>query len=82
MTAPGSIDEFGISHIAENESMQIPKDKVPEFDIPTRQAPGTSVSILGGSNRDMGTLALFLTANWFVNGETVLIDGGVSFDMH
>ncbi|KAJ6607201.1 hypothetical protein B0H10DRAFT_2014922 [Mycena sp. CBHHK59/15] len=29
-----------------------------------------------GSNRDMGSLALFLVANWFVNGETVLIDGG------
>ncbi|KAJ7147885.1 NAD(P)-binding protein [Mycena crocata] len=29
-----------------------------------------------GSHRDMGALALFLVANWFVNGETVLIDGG------
>ncbi|KAK7016305.1 NAD(P)-binding protein [Favolaschia claudopus] len=29
-----------------------------------------------GSTRDMGTLVLFLLANWFVNGETVLIDGG------
>ncbi|KAJ7775682.1 hypothetical protein DFH07DRAFT_912202 [Mycena maculata] len=29
-----------------------------------------------GSTRDMGSLALFLVANWFVNGETVLIDGG------
>ena len=26
----------------------------------------------------MGALALFLVANWFVDGETVLIDGGVS----
>lgn len=26
----------------------------------------------------MGMLALFLVSNWFVNGETVLIDGGVS----
>ncbi|KAF7341124.1 NAD(P)-binding protein [Mycena venus] len=29
-----------------------------------------------GSTRDMGSLALFLVVNWFVNGETVLIDGG------
>ncbi|KAF8181240.1 NAD(P)-binding protein [Mycena galopus ATCC 62051] len=29
-----------------------------------------------GSARDMGALVLFLVANWFVNGETVLIDGG------
>ncbi|KAJ7112562.1 NAD-P-binding protein [Mycena epipterygia] len=29
-----------------------------------------------GTPRDMGSLALFLVANWFVNGETVLIDGG------
>ncbi len=32
----------------------------------------------GGSRFDMGMLALFLVSNWFVNGETVLIDGGVS----
>jgi len=32
----------------------------------------------GGSKSDMGMLALFLVSNWFVNGETVLIDGGVS----
>ncbi|TFY80886.1 hypothetical protein EWM64_g3124 [Hericium alpestre] len=30
----------------------------------------------GGSNRDVGSLALMLVANWFINGETVLIDGG------
>ncbi|KXN92122.1 Gluconate 5-dehydrogenase [Leucoagaricus sp. SymC.cos] len=30
----------------------------------------------GGSRFDMGMLALFLVSNWFVNGETVLIDGG------
>ena len=78
MTAPGTIDANGISHIDENETKQIPKEKLPSFDIPTRQAPGTGVSVLGGTNRDMGSLALFLTVNWFVNGETVLIDGGVS----
>lgn len=31
-----------------------------------------------GSRVDMGTLVLFLVANHYVNGETVLIDGGVS----
>ncbi|KAF5339041.1 hypothetical protein D9758_014114 [Tetrapyrgos nigripes] len=31
-----------------------------------------------GTKKDIGTLALFLVANWFVNGETVLIDGGVN----
>jgi hypothetical protein len=46
-----------------------PKDTRLEFDVPTSTS---------GTNRDMGTLALFLVANWFVNGETVLIDGGVS----
>ncbi|KAJ7649094.1 NAD(P)-binding protein [Mycena polygramma] len=40
----------------------------PGFDIPTESGVG--------SPRDMGSLALFLVANWFVNGETVLIDGG------
>ncbi|XP_006463341.1 hypothetical protein AGABI2DRAFT_120163 [Agaricus bisporus var. bisporus H97] len=30
----------------------------------------------GGTRHDMGMLALFLISNWFVNGETVLIDGG------
>jgi len=44
-----------------------PKDTRLEFDVPTSTS---------GTNRDMGTLALFLVANWFVNGETVLIDGG------
>ncbi|KAJ6537669.1 NAD(P)-binding protein [Mycena capillaripes] len=38
------------------------------FEIPTESGVG--------STRDMGSLALFLVANWFVNGETVLIDGG------
>ncbi|KAI0045012.1 NAD(P)-binding protein [Auriscalpium vulgare] len=30
----------------------------------------------GGTSRDLGSLALMLIANWFINGETVLIDGG------
>ncbi|KAH8114657.1 NAD-binding protein [Phellopilus nigrolimitatus] len=76
MTAPGTMDATGTSHIDVSETGEIPADKLPIFDIPTRQAPGTGVSVLGGTNRDMGSLALFLTVNWFVNGETVLIDGG------
>ncbi|THH11656.1 hypothetical protein EW145_g498 [Phellinidium pouzarii] len=76
MTALGSIDANGISHIDADETTKISEDKLPNFDIPTRQAPGTGVPVLGGTNRDMGSLALFLTVNWFVNGETVLIDGG------
>ncbi|KAJ7268147.1 NAD(P)-binding protein [Mycena haematopus] len=40
----------------------------PSFDVPTESGVGSA--------RDMGSLVLFLVANWFVNGETVLIDGG------
>jgi NAD(P)-dependent dehydrogenase (short-subunit alcohol dehydrogenase family) len=56
-----SSDAHGISTLP--ASFQAP------FDIPTESRVG--------STRDMGSLALFLVANWFVNGETVLIDGGV-----
>lgn len=65
MSAPGTQDEVGLSHV--------PKEMALEFQIPTVPS--------GGTNRDMGTLALFLIANWFVNGETVLIDGGVSHQL-
>ncbi|KAF8638196.1 hypothetical protein AX16_010542 [Volvariella volvacea WC 439] len=45
--------------------------------LPPNEAFGFTVpNVPSGSPRDMGTLALFLVANWFVNGETVLIDGG------
>lgn len=64
MTTPGSADNLGRSKA----------DTVPGFQVPTTQADGKT---LGGTARDMGSLALFLVANWFVNGETVLIDGGV-----
>lgn len=33
---------------------------------------------IGGSGRDMASLVLFLLSNWYVNGEIILIDGGVS----
>lgn len=76
MTAPGSIDAAGISHLESKETGTIPPERMPLFEVPCRQAPNTGVPLLGGTNRDMGSLALFLTANWYVNGETVLIDGG------
>ncbi|KAK7016298.1 NAD(P)-binding protein [Favolaschia claudopus] len=59
-TAPGTADEYGRSTIT--AASAIP------FNVPT--PPGF------GSPRDMGTAMLFLVANWFVNGETVLVDGG------
>lgn len=65
MTAPGSVDEAGVSHLDPEKKLG--------FEIPT--VPH------GGTRRDMGSLSLFLVANWFVNGETVLIDGGVSISI-
>lgn len=62
MSLPGSADESGVSQFK-------PGTKI-AFEVPTVPT--------GGTRRDMGTLALFLVANWYVNGETVLIDGGVS----
>ncbi|KAF8970366.1 NAD-P-binding protein [Flammula alnicola] len=58
--AGGTINELGISTIS--------PDKEIKFEVPANRT--------GGSRHDMGSLALFLVANWFVNGETVLIDGG------
>lgn len=72
MTAPGTIDSQGLSHANEKIVEEL------SFEVPTRQASGSGGPNVGGTNRDMGSLALFLVANWFVNGETVLIDGGVS----
>ncbi|KIK68355.1 hypothetical protein GYMLUDRAFT_80826 [Collybiopsis luxurians FD-317 M1] len=60
MSLPGYADEAGVT-IA-------PPDKTWNFDIPTVKS--------GGSKRDVGALALALIVNWFINGETVLIDGG------
>ena len=70
-TAP--LDTLGHAHVSQQQRSQI------TFEIPTRQPPlASGEDPVGGSNRDMGSLALFLVANWYVNGETVLIDGGVS----
>ncbi|KIM86706.1 hypothetical protein PILCRDRAFT_815958 [Piloderma croceum F 1598] len=61
MTAPGTQDAVGLSHYG-------PEEAAIEFNVPAIPT--------GGTNRDMGALALFLIANWFINGETILIDGG------
>ncbi|KAA1476684.1 NAD(P)-binding protein [Dentipellis sp. KUC8613] len=50
-----------------DELGQSHRNKTHPFTIPTEPA---------GSNRDMGSLVLMLISNWFINGETVLIDGG------
>ncbi|PCH35009.1 NAD(P)-binding protein [Wolfiporia cocos MD-104 SS10] len=67
MSAPGTINAIGQSHLT---------DKVYHpFEVPADSDDDGRRS-RGGTNRDMGSLVLFLVANWFVNGETVLIDGG------
>ena len=72
MASPGSTDLFGNSNFRNFFSVA--------FQVPCSQPPpgDGSVPLTAGSRTDMGTLVLFLVANWFVNGETVLIDGGVS----
>lgn len=72
MTVPGSADETGSSQGS------VP-DNMPHL-VPCSQPPPDDGSkpLTAGSRTDIGSLALFLVSNWFVNGETVLIDGGVS----
>ncbi|ESK83879.1 short-chain dehydrogenase [Moniliophthora roreri MCA 2997] len=60
MSAPGSANEAGVSTV---QASSFGRLQIPT--VPT-----------GGTRRDMGALALCLVANWFINGETVLIDGG------
>lgn len=75
MSAPGSSNDLGI-----------PADFTDfakfGFTVPCTQPPEPGVyggkPVPAGSRTDMGALVLFLVSNWFVNGETVLIDGGVS----
>ena len=68
-----AMDTAGTSHFA-------PDRKAHDFEVPVQMRPGEGHA--GGppygTGRDMGALVLFLVANWFVDGETVLIDGGVS----
>lgn len=66
MTHPGRADATGLS--------LPPADFAVPFEVGVQPRPGWAGK--GGSPQDMGALALFLVANWFVNGETVLIDGG------
>ena len=70
MTATGTMDSVGHSH----------SNRIPDFEIPCTSPPAVlgAQPQPGGTVRDMGALVLFLVSNWFVNGETVLIDGGVS----
>ncbi|KAI0045120.1 NAD(P)-binding protein [Auriscalpium vulgare] len=45
-----------------NDNVEVP------FEVPANKK--------GGSVKDIGAVALALIANWFINGETVLVDGG------
>ncbi|KIJ60054.1 hypothetical protein HYDPIDRAFT_117747 [Hydnomerulius pinastri MD-312] len=61
MSAPGRTNP-------ETGASQLPPGISYPFEVPANPT--------GGTHRDMGSLALFLIVNWYVNGETVLIDGG------
>ncbi len=76
MSAPGSTDSLGQSHFKAYETLGL---KVPCTQPPTTDGERP---VPAGSKTDMGALVLFLVSNWFVNGETVLIDGGVRVDTH
>ncbi|KAI0628572.1 NAD-P-binding protein [Trametes polyzona] len=67
MTAPGTADAAGQSKLPPNKSIS--------FEVPLSR-PVEPGATRAGTAKDMGALALFLVANWFVDGETVLIDGG------
>ncbi|CAK5266259.1 unnamed protein product [Mycena citricolor] len=67
--APGFFATKMTTLAADENGMSVLPENFPAgFEVPTESGVG--------SPRDMGSLALFLVANWFVNGETVLIDGG------
>ncbi|KIP06484.1 hypothetical protein PHLGIDRAFT_106957 [Phlebiopsis gigantea 11061_1 CR5-6] len=70
MGAPGSTNVLGDSNFKDFSAVK--------FQVPCSQPPPEdgSTPITAGSRTDMGALVLFLVSNWFVNGETVLIDGG------
>ncbi|KAI0754202.1 NAD-P-binding protein [Daedaleopsis nitida] len=67
MTAQGTADAAGNSKLRENQTIA--------FDVPVSRPMAEGVQ-RAGTNKDMAALVLFLVANWFVDGETVLIDGG------
>ncbi|KAL0061681.1 hypothetical protein AAF712_011487 [Marasmius tenuissimus] len=60
MSMPGASNEAGVTVVPTGTEFGL--------EIPTVPT--------GGTRRDVGALALCLVANWFINGETVLIDGG------
>ncbi|RPD54969.1 NAD-P-binding protein [Lentinus tigrinus ALCF2SS1-6] len=67
MAAPGTMNELGQSRMPEGVAF--------DFQVPVSRPPRDGQP-RAGTNKDMGALVLFLVANWFVDGETVLIDGG------
>ncbi|KAI0071037.1 NAD-P-binding protein [Panus rudis PR-1116 ss-1] len=70
MSVPGSTNELGQSSCTDLSKF--------DFQVPTPQLPvelGGPKNV-GGSFKDIASLILFLVSNWYVNGETVLIDGG------
>lgn len=73
--APGWFQTAMAAPSAERDEYDQVKD--PAAQMRAFRVPTVST---GGTNRDVGSLALFLVANWFVNGETVLIDGGTMLD--
>ncbi|THH00112.1 hypothetical protein EW026_g2366 [Hermanssonia centrifuga] len=70
MSAPGSSDALGQSQFTDFDKFK--------FAVPCTQPPPEDggLPVPAGFKTDMGALVLFLVSNWFVNGETVLIDGG------
>ena len=73
MSSPGTIDALGQSHL--------PAGTAFDLEVPVSR-PVAQGQQRAGTNKDIGALVLFLVANWFVDGETVLIDGGVSTLRH
>ena len=73
MSSPGTIDALGRSHL--------PAGTAFDLEVPVSR-PVAQGQQRAGTNKDIGALVLFLVANWFVDGETVLIDGGVSTLRH
>uniref|UniRef100_A0A5K1JRR0 Isoepoxyedon dehydrogenase n=1 Tax=Ganoderma boninense TaxID=34458 RepID=A0A5K1JRR0_9APHY len=67
MSSPGTMNTLGQSHLPPGTTFGI--------EVPV-SGPVEKGQQRAGTNRDMGALVLFLVANWFVDGETVLIDGG------
>ncbi|KIJ70256.1 hypothetical protein HYDPIDRAFT_35667 [Hydnomerulius pinastri MD-312] len=62
MSAPGSVDPAtGLSLIPPGTKLH--------FVVPTVES--------GGTHRDIGGVVLSLIANWYINGETILVDGGL-----